>query len=61
VPLYCYACAEGHVVEVQRKIDDRAKPLYCERCLNMRNETVEMQLQPSMTSPNFPGATNWRN
>lgn len=60
MPLYVFRCPEGHVVEEQRKVEDRAKPIYCERCLQTKNETVAMMLQPSVTSPTFPGAASWR-
>lgn len=65
MPRYVYRCAKGHVVELQRKVDERNMPVECERCPKEMESSTSyarplMQREPVLTSPSFPGADRWR-
>ena len=60
MPIYVYACTEGHTVEETRAIAERDAVTYCERCLVVRNETRELRRVPAAPASTFPGASSWR-
>lgn len=53
MPTYEYRCSEGHELEVQRKVDDRNRPLKCPLC------GLDARLVPSggICVPWFPDST----
>lgn len=58
MPLYTYACAGEHTMDLIRKVDERHEPVVCEEC----GKTMTLEVQTSVfdprmgLDPSFPSA-----